>query len=233
MPLSGWGRPSHCLPTFTDGLPKLYAYVHTEVTSAVARLDQFLSGNGVASDERVTVISDDAGEFAKTVGGSQLARGRVLDWFHIAMKFQAAQRFVFGSKMIDSLERESVENEIIHAKWLVWHGKGNKAVEQIKALDAQLLTSKATRIPHTVVETKRYLRVPEEKCAHVGQLRRSAPQGPARQQQHSRVRGEPGRQSPHGQEATEALDRRRGALHGAGQSRGFERGTLAPSHLCA
>ena len=73
--------------TFTDGPPKLYAYVHGEVTSAVARLDQFLSRNGVASDERVTVISDDAGEFAKTVEGSQLARGRILDWFHIAMKF--------------------------------------------------------------------------------------------------------------------------------------------------
>jgi hypothetical protein len=25
---------------------------------------------------------------------------------------------MFGSKMIDSMERESVETEIIHAKWL-------------------------------------------------------------------------------------------------------------------
>jgi hypothetical protein len=63
--------------TFTDGSPKLYANVHKEVKSAIARLDQFLSQNGVASDERVTVISDDAGEFAKTVEGSQLARGRI------------------------------------------------------------------------------------------------------------------------------------------------------------
>jgi hypothetical protein len=125
--------------TFTDGPPKLYAYVHREVTSAAARLDQFLSRNGVASDERVTVISDDAGEFAKTVEGSQLARGRILDWFHIAMKFQAAQRSVFGSKMIDSMDQESVETEITHAKWLVWHGKGSKAVERIKALDSRLL----------------------------------------------------------------------------------------------
>jgi hypothetical protein len=102
--------------TFTDGPPKLYAYVHGEVTSAVARLDQFLSRNGVASDERVTVISDDAGEFAKTVEGSQPARGRILDWFHIAMKFQAAQRSVFGSKMIESMGQESVETEITRAK---------------------------------------------------------------------------------------------------------------------
>jgi hypothetical protein len=126
--------------TFTDGPAKLYAYVHKEVTSAAARLDQFLSRNGVARDERVTVISDDAGEFGKTVEGSQLARGRILDWFHLAMKFQAAERSVSGSKMIDSMERESVESEIIHAKWLVWHGKGSKALERIKALDSRLLS---------------------------------------------------------------------------------------------
>jgi hypothetical protein len=55
------------------------------------------------------------------------------------MKFQAAQRSVLGSKMIDPMERESVETEITHAKWLVWHGKGSKAVERIKALDSRLL----------------------------------------------------------------------------------------------
>ncbi|SAL87124.1 hypothetical protein AWB68_08285 [Caballeronia choica] len=67
----------------------------------------------------MTLISNDAGEFAKTVEGSQLARDRILDWFHIAMKFRAVQRSVFGSKMIDLMERESVETEIIHTKWLV------------------------------------------------------------------------------------------------------------------
>jgi len=76
----------------------LYAYVHKEVTSAAARLDQFLSRNGVVSDERVTVISDDAGEFEKVVQGSKLDRGGILDWFNIEMKFQAAQRAVFGTR---------------------------------------------------------------------------------------------------------------------------------------
>ncbi|QYY33888.1 ISKra4 family transposase (plasmid) [Cupriavidus pinatubonensis] len=129
--------------TFTDSPPKFYAYVHREVPSAAARLDHFLSRNGVAANERVTVISDDAGEFEKTVQGSRLARGRILDWFHIAMQFNAAQRSLYGSKMMDALEREereSAETEITHAKFLVWHGKGRKAMERIKALDARLLT---------------------------------------------------------------------------------------------
>ncbi|QUN32622.1 hypothetical protein KB879_34060 (plasmid) [Cupriavidus sp. KK10] len=116
--------------TFTDSPPKFYAYVHREVPSAAARLDQFLHRNDVATDERVTVISDDAGEFAKTVQGSQLARGRLLDWFHIAMKFNAAQRSVFGSKVIDSLERESIETEITHAKGLAWQGPQSVGAHQ-------------------------------------------------------------------------------------------------------
>ncbi|WP_209935137.1 hypothetical protein [Paraburkholderia sp. LEh10] len=37
------------------------------------------------------------------------------------------------------MERESVETEIIRAKWLVWHGKSRKALERIKALDSQRL----------------------------------------------------------------------------------------------
>ena len=125
--------------TFADRTPRLYAYVHKLVPSAAARLDQFLHASGVGPNERVTVISDDAGEFGKAVEGSQLARGRILDWFHIAMKFKAAKNSVFGSATIEPPERAVVEAEIDHAKWLVWHGKGRKSVARIKALDASLL----------------------------------------------------------------------------------------------
>ena len=123
--------------TLTDRTARLYAYVHNQVPSAAAWLDQFLCASGVSPDERV--ISDDAGEFGKAVEGSQLARGRILDWFHIAMKFKAAENSVFGSATIEPLEREVVKTEIDHAKWLVWHGKGGKSVARIKALDASLL----------------------------------------------------------------------------------------------
>jgi len=125
--------------TLADRTPRLYAYVHKLVPSAPARLDQFLFASGVAPDERVTVISDDAGEFGKAVDGSQLARGRILDWFHIAMKFKAAKNSVLGSQTMEPHERIAVETEIDHAKWLVWHGKGRQSVSRIKALDATLL----------------------------------------------------------------------------------------------
>ena len=125
--------------TLADHTFRLYAYVHKLVPSAAARLDQFLYASGVTPDERVTVISDDAGEFGKAVDGSQLARGRILDWFHIAMKFKAAKNSVLGSQTVEPHERIAVETEIDQAKWLVWHGKGRQSVSRIKALDATLL----------------------------------------------------------------------------------------------
>jgi hypothetical protein len=84
--------------TFADRAPRLYAYVHKKAPSAGARLDQFLCRSGVGPHERVTVISDDAGEFVKAVEGSQLARKRILDWFHISMKFKAAENSVLLSE---------------------------------------------------------------------------------------------------------------------------------------
>ena len=125
--------------TFVDRAPRLYAHVHKQVPSAAARLDQLLTRSGVAPNERATVISDDAGEFEKAVDGSRVARGRILDSFHIAMKFRSAKQSVFGSEFIDSMEREAIEQTICRAKWLVWHGKGGKSVARIKALDSSLL----------------------------------------------------------------------------------------------
>src|ERR1035438_10853053 len=37
--------------TFADRTPRLYAYVHKQVPSAAARLDQFLSASGVGPNE--------------------------------------------------------------------------------------------------------------------------------------------------------------------------------------
>src|SRR5260370_41994987 len=55
---------------------------------------------------------------------------------------------------------------------------------------------------------------------------RPLPQGAPYQQQHCRVGGQPGGQPSHGEEAANAMDRRRGALPGAGQSCRSKWGTL-------
>ncbi|WP_281663191.1 hypothetical protein [Paraburkholderia fungorum] len=75
-----------------DDRCKVYGYVNREVTSAATRLDHFLSEQGVANDQKITIVSDSAGEFEKAVDGSKRPLNRILDWFHIAMKFRAIKQ---------------------------------------------------------------------------------------------------------------------------------------------
>jgi hypothetical protein len=64
---------------------------------------------------------------------------RILDWFHVPMKFQAEERPVLGCTQIDAEERSAFEHRIRGANWLVWHGKSRKGVARLKALDEELL----------------------------------------------------------------------------------------------
>jgi hypothetical protein len=59
----------------------VYGYVNREVTSAATRLNHFLSAQGAAQNQKITIVSDGAGEFEKAVNGSQRPLTRILDCF--------------------------------------------------------------------------------------------------------------------------------------------------------
>jgi hypothetical protein len=124
--------------TLTSGHTKLYAYVGKQVTSAAARLDHFLAKQGVKHNERVTVISDGAGEFTKAVDGSRLAWGKILDWFHIVMKFRAAELSVVERRLTEGPDWSWVLSELKSAKLLAWRGKGRKAVPRLQTISDEL-----------------------------------------------------------------------------------------------
>jgi hypothetical protein len=121
-----------------DGSCKVYGYVNREVTSAATRLDHFLSEQGAAKDQKITIVSDGAGEFEKAVDGSKRPLTRILDWFHIAMKFRAIEQSVQRFPHLLAPNGRSVQDEIASAKWLTWHGNGSEAVERIKSIHDML-----------------------------------------------------------------------------------------------
>jgi hypothetical protein len=63
---------------------------------------------------------------------------RILDSFHIAMKFRAIEQS--AQKFPDLLAPNggSVQDETASAKWLTWHGKGSEAVERLKSIHDML-----------------------------------------------------------------------------------------------
>ena len=109
-----------------DDSGKVYGYVNREVTSAATRLDRFLSAQGAAQDQKITL--------EKACDGSQRPLTRILDWFYIAMKSRAIEQS--AQKFLDLLTPSggSVQDEIASAKWLTQHGKGSEAVERLECL---------------------------------------------------------------------------------------------------
>jgi hypothetical protein len=112
--------------------------INKEVSSAAARLDHFLSEQGVARDQKITVVSDGAGEFEKAVEGCARPMRRILDWFHIAMKFRAIEQSAQKFPDLLAPSGRPIGDEIVSAKWLTWHGRGDEAVERLKRLHAML-----------------------------------------------------------------------------------------------
>lgn len=119
---------------FEDGRSRLYAYVHNQVPSAAGRLDRFLSSSGIGAHERVTILCDAAGEFEKAVQRTGRPLCRIVDWFHIAMKFRAIEQTALKYPGLLAPNGETITQEIKSAKWLVWHGKAPKAVTRLKRL---------------------------------------------------------------------------------------------------
>ena len=116
------------------GETRLYAYVHNQVPSAATRLDRFLTCSGVGHNERVTIFTDGGGEFEKAVNGASRPTCRILDWFHIAMKFRAVDLTASNHPNLLAPNGRNLCDEIASCKWLVWHGKASQAVTRLKRI---------------------------------------------------------------------------------------------------
>jgi hypothetical protein len=122
--------------TLLDGKSKLYAYVGKQVPDAATRLDHFLVKQGVRHDERGDRHRRWGWGIHQSVDGSQFVRGRILNWFHIAMKF--AEQSIVSSRRIEGPDWDWIGSELKGANWLVWHGKGRKAVPRLQAISEEL-----------------------------------------------------------------------------------------------
>jgi hypothetical protein len=83
------------------------------------RQQAFLGTAGISIDQPVVVISD-GGEDIAWACKLPAAKERVLDWFHIGMRFQHLLIAVQGLKGSSPQLRASIKRRILGAKWLLW-----------------------------------------------------------------------------------------------------------------
>jgi hypothetical protein len=96
------------------------------------RQEAFLASVGIGSDVPVVLLCD-GGE---DVGVGRLGNRslRILDWFHIGMRFEHLQLALKGLNGVDELEREHLQRRAESAKWLLWHGRAESCLERLREL---------------------------------------------------------------------------------------------------
>ncbi len=117
-----------------DGTTQLCGCVTKQVQRSSKRLNLFMSQLGVQPHERVTAVADAAGEFETALGESQYVSLRIVDWFHIAMKFRAAQLSASGMREQLPDHWEGISLRLERAKWRLWHGRAKSAIEAISTI---------------------------------------------------------------------------------------------------
>ena len=120
--------------TLRDGTTKLCGYVTKLVPRGSKRMDQFLCGLGVKPNERVTALSDGAVEFETAIAESQYTDLRIVDWFHIAMKFRAAELTAQGMSEQMPGHWRAITMRLQRAKWNLWHGRANAAIQLLSSM---------------------------------------------------------------------------------------------------
>lgn len=97
------------------------------------RQEAFLASVGVGVEKPVTVLCD-GGEDIYAAGSLGMRSIRVLDWFHIGMRFEHLLLAIRGLRGIDDLERARLTRSAQGAKWLLWHGQYERCQQRLVSL---------------------------------------------------------------------------------------------------
>lgn len=97
------------------------------------RQGAFLESVGIGGDVPVTVLCD-GGEDAAVASRLGNRSMRILDWFHIGMRFEHLLLGLKGLQGIDDHERARLHRTAEGAKWFLWHGKAQRCLERLGEL---------------------------------------------------------------------------------------------------
>jgi hypothetical protein len=118
-----------------DGEGGCFAYVHRLEPDPSRRMEHFFTQEGIRRDQPVTFLSDGG----DTVRQGQFGPGRfgewILDWFHIAMRFQNLIQIAKGLPEGEDLpRREQIVRDLEGAKWHLWHGCWYRCINRLESL---------------------------------------------------------------------------------------------------
>jgi hypothetical protein len=145
------------------------AFVIEETMSPLARLHHFLHRQGVALETPMAIISDGGEDVAYPTYLPWRPVQRILDWFHISMRFEHVLQRLRGLRNTERATADALLARVESAKWRLWHGRAADCLEQLKTVLPQTSDELKTRVAELIA----YLGRNRERLVDYGTRHRS------------------------------------------------------------
>ena len=121
-----------------DQLAKCFGFVQSYDTKAQRRLGTVLQSQGVQNTQLLTFLSD-GGETVRNLPLQLHPQSEhLLDWVHLTMRMTVLGQYIKGLIRLDREVGEGIQKKLESVKWLLWHGKVDKALERLADLNWHL-----------------------------------------------------------------------------------------------
>lgn len=138
-----------------DGPGAWNAYVNEQTRSPLSRLHHFLHLQDVELHTSVAIISDGGEDVAYPTYLPWRPVQRILDWFHIAMRFEHVLQRLRGLRKTDLRTAEASLKRVESAKWRLWHGRASGSLAQLKVVLPQCSGPLYDRVNELIVYLNR------------------------------------------------------------------------------
>ena len=194
-----------------DGGSCCFGYVQTYDTKPKRRLFEVLAAQGMQANQQVTFLTDGGEDIRDLPRYLNPQAEHLLDWFHLTMRITVLTQLAKGLRVPPELSA-TLAAELQRLKWFLWHGNVFRSSANRRRhhhrprrrghrRPARQGPARQTRQGGTRVR-----RVPRRERRGHTQLRGALP----RRRDHLHlvrgIRGQPGHQQTHGQEAADALE---------------------------
>ena len=115
----------------SKGRPKCFGLVQGSGTTPYVRLYRFLKSQGIQDHHEISFVTDGEQQFEWLIGSTAPGARHILDWWHIAKRFEILKRIARGiagrPEKYYPMIGSTIEDEIESAKRVIWQGRRQSA----------------------------------------------------------------------------------------------------------
>jgi hypothetical protein len=186
------------------GRSSCFGYVQTYDSKPQRRLFEVLASQGMQPNQQVTFLTDGGDDIRDLPRYLNPQAEHLLDWFHLTMRITVLTQLAKGLRSTPERAAD-IAQDLQRVKWFLWHGNVFRARQTVDDLTTDItdVGVESGKLAKAVREFGGYLAANAAAIPNYGET-------PTHRGDHLHldrgIRGQPGHQQTHGQEAADAVE---------------------------